>query len=133
MRGSVGIKTMDFSALPKIQKALEDELPRELAPLIRMDIDPFLPFRSGSLAASAFANEAALQEGKIVWGNTVNSETGTPVNNYAQAQHEGLPNKYPGHHPKASSQWELAAYKEEGSRWAENAQKLATKLAERFM
>ena len=113
--------TMDFSPLARAKAAIESQLPKELAPVIRMDIDPHVPKLSHSLADSAFVNEAALEEGKIVWGNMANYVTGKPVNNYAQRQY---------YEHKSKGQWDLKAYAANKERWHRGAQQLAMKIAQ---
>lgn len=126
---TVDIKKMDFSRMSRCKKAIEEGLPRELAPIIRMDTDPYVPDRTNSLAGSAFVNEAALQEGKIVYGNTANNATGKPVNNYARRQHDGLPNKSTARHPKATAHWTVVSYRDHKDKWNKAAVALSAKLA----
>lgn len=128
---SVDIGKMDFGRIPRCADAIERELPREVAPIVRMDTDPYVPDRTNSLAGSAFANEAALQEGKIVYGNVLNNVTGKPVNNYARKQHDGYPNKSRARHPKATVGWPAASHRDHRGKWAKAAAALAGKLVRR--
>ena len=72
-----------------------------------------------------------LQEGRIVYGNTVNSETGEPVNNYAQAQHDGLPGKRRDMHPQATCRWDEASTAANGTAWQAIAKRQADAIARR--
>ena len=110
---------------------MHDELLPFMADVIRTDTDPYVPARTMSLATSAFVNEADLQEGRIVYGNTVNSETGEPVNNYAQAQHDGLPGKRRDMHPQATCRWDEASTAANGTAWQAIAKRQADAIARR--
>ena len=66
----MGLKKADFSRLGRVADAMHDELLPFMADVIRTDTDPYVPARTMSLATSAFVNEADLQEGRIVYGNT---------------------------------------------------------------
>ena len=119
----MGLKKADFSRLGRVADAMHDELLPFMADVIRTDTDPYVPARTMSLATSAFVNEADLQEGRIVYGNTVNSETGEPVNNYAQAQHDM--------HPQATCRWDEASTAANGTAWQAIAQRQADAIARR--
>ena len=127
----MGLKKADFSRLGRVADAMHDELLPFMADVIRTDTDPYVPARTMSLATSAFVNEADLQEGRIVYGNTVNSETGEPVNNYAQAQHDGLPGKRRDMHPQATCRWDEASTAANGTAWQAIAKRQAAAIARR--
>ena len=127
----MGLKKADFSRLGRVADAMHDELLPFMADVIRTDTDPYVPARTMSLATSAFVNEADLQEGRIVYGNTVNSETGEPVNNYAQAQHDGLPGKRRDMHPQATCRWDEASTAANGTAWQTIAKRQADAIARR--
>lgn len=125
------VKKADFSRLKRVAGAMQDELLPFMADVIRTDTDPYVPARTLSLAGSAFVNEADLREGRIVYGNTLNSESGEPVNNYAQAQYEGLPNKRRDMHPQATCRWDEASIAANGGAWRAIAEKQADAIARR--
>lgn len=127
----MGLKKADFSRLAHVAGALDKELLPFMADVIRTDTDPYVPARTMSLAGSAFANEADLQEGHIVYGNTTNTESGEPVNNYAQAQYHGLPNKRHDMHPQATSRWDEASIAANGETWRAVAKRQADTIARR--
>ena len=127
----MGLKKADFSRLGRVADAMHDELLPFMADVIRTDTDPYVPARTMSLATSAFVNEADLQEGRIVYGNTVNSETGEPVNNYAQAQHDGLPGTRRDMHPQATCRWRRSTPRPSGTAWQAIAKRQADAIARR--
>ena len=119
----MGLKKADFSRLGRVADAMHDELLPFMADVIRTDTDPYVPARTMSLATSAFVNEADLQEGRIVYGNT--------VNNYAQAQHDGLPGKRRDMHPQATCRWDEASTAANGTAWQAIAKRQADAIARR--
>lgn len=125
------IKQADFSRLGRVNSALERELVPFVADVVRQDTDPYVPARTLSLAGSAFANEADLQEGRIVYGNTHNSDTGEPVNNYAEAQYTHHDNKRRDIHPNATAEWDKASTAANKPRWDQIAAREAETIARR--
>lgn len=125
------LKKCDLSRMVRISKAVKDELVPIMADVVRTDTDPYVPDVTGSLAGSAYANEADIREGRIVYGRTLNSESGTPVSNYASAQHDGLPNKTKQAHPKATMEWTEASKAANESRWQRIADAQAKAIARR--
>lgn len=127
----MSVKKADFSLLGRVGAAIERELTPFMADVARTDTDPYVPDATNSLAGSAFANEADLQQGRIVYGNTLNNVSGEPVNNYARAQYGGLPNKSRDRHPQATCEWDKASIAANGARWREIAKKQAEAIARR--
>lgn len=127
----MSVKKADFSRIGRIGAAVERELTPFMADVVRTDTDPYVPFLTGALATSAYVNEADLQEGRIVYGGSVTSESGEPVNNYAQAQYNGLPNKTKDGHPQATCEWDKASIAANGERWRQIAEKQAEAIARR--
>lgn len=116
------VKIADFSRLVRCRTEIEADLVPFMADVIRVETDPYVPFATGALAGSAYVNEADLQEGRIVYGN-VDTEHGKPVNAYAEAQYEGLPNKTKTMHPQATSKWDEASIADNLARWQQIAAK----------
>ena len=127
----MGVKKADFSRLARVGGAVEDGLLPFMVDVIRTDTDPYVPDATNSLAGSAFVHEADLREGRIVYGDALNNASGTPVNNYAQAQYHGLPNKNRDRHPQATCAWDRASTAANGERWRRIAEKQAEAIARR--
>lgn len=127
----MSVKKADFSRLSRVAGALEGDLVPFMADIIRTDTDPYVPDATNSLAGSAFAHEADLREGRIVYGDALNNASGTPVNNYAQAQYSGLPNKSRDRHPQATCEWDKASTAANGGAWRRIAEAQAEAIARR--
>lgn len=127
----MSVKKADFSRLARVGAAIERDLTAFMADVVRTDTDPYVPDATNSLAGSAFAHEADLREGRIVYGDAVNNVSGEPVNNYAQAQYRGLPNKSRDRHPQATAEWDKASIAANGERWREIAERQAEAIARR--
>lgn len=127
----MGVKKADFSRLARVGASVERDLTAFMADVARTDTDPYVPDATNSLAGSAFAHEADLQQGRIVYGDALNSVSGEPVNNYAQAQYGGLPNKSRDRHPQATCEWDEASIAANGERWRRIAEKQAEAIARR--
>lgn len=127
----MGVKKADFTRLGRVKRAVERDLVPFMADVVRTDTDPYVPDATNSLAGSAFAHEADLQEGRIVYGDALNNVSGEPVNNYAQAQYGGLPNKSRDRHPQATCAWDEASTAANDDRWRRIAEQQAEAIARR--
>lgn len=127
----VVVRKMDFSKLRRADEAIKAELPPFMADVIRTETSPYVPFLTGALNSSAYANEAAIRAGMIKWGGTYNSDARVSTSAYASAQHDGYPNKTRSFHPDATVEWTKAAERARGNAWRTIAEHQARVIAGR--